>query len=134
VRWLALLPLALLACAAAQPGVERVVEAFKLVERLSSEGVDVSGQIAMLNRALELYAKNRTGEADALVAEAARQLESLEQQLPRIRAARWAGLGFTVAGLAAVPPLFYYFFPRLYALAWARARRRWLVRKRGNRR
>jgi uncharacterized protein YoaH (UPF0181 family) len=114
--------------------VERVVEAFRLVERLSSEGVDVSGQIAALNRALELYAENRTGEADALVAEAVRQLESLEQQLPRIRAARWASLGLTVAALAAVPPLFYYFFPRLYALAWAYARGRWLVRKRGNRR
>ena len=134
MRWLALLPLALLACAAAQPGVERVVEAFKLVERLSSEGVDVSGQIAMLNRALELYAENGTSEADALVAEALRQLEALEQQLPQLRAAKWASLGATVATLAAVPPFFYYFFPRLYALAWARARKRWVVRKRGNRR
>lgn len=134
MRWLALLPLALLACAAAQPGVERVVEAFKLVERLSAEGVDVSGQIALLNRALELCRENRTSEADALIAEAERQLEALEQQLPQIRAARWTSLGVTVAALAAIPPLFYYFFPRLYALAWARVRRRWLVRKRGNRR
>ena len=134
MRWLALLLLALLACAAAQPGVEKVAVAFKLVERLSAEGVDVSEQIATLNKALELYREGRAGEADALVAEAAGQLEALEQQLPRIRAARWASLGVTVAALAAVPPLFYYFFPRLYALAWARARRRWLVRKRGNRR
>jgi len=114
--------------------VEKVAEAFKLVERLSAEGVDVSGQIATLNRALELYREGRAGEADALVAEAAGQLEALEQQLPRIRAARWVSLGVTAAALAAVPPLFYYFFPRLYALAWARARRRWLVRRRGNRR
>jgi len=134
VRRLALPALALLACAAlAQPGEERVVQAFKLLAQLSAEGVDVSSQVARLNRALELYRENRTSEADALVAGVVRDSEALELQLPYYRLARWVGLGASVAALAAAPPLFYYLFPRLYALAWAYARRRWLVRRVGRR-
>ncbi len=111
----------------AQPNA--LINAFKLLEDLSAEGVNVSQEIDLLNKALELYAKNRSSEADALVEEAFSRLEAMHSQLPQHRLRRWVNLGITIAALAASPLLFYYLFPRLYALIWAYMRRNWIVRR-----
>lgn len=110
-------------------GEASLIEAVRLLEKLSSEGVDISQQVEELNVALELYRSNRTAEAEALVARTLQRLVELEQQLPTFRFQKWLRVGATVAALLAVPPLFYYFFPRLYALAWAYARRDWVVKE-----
>lgn len=109
-------------------GEAELLEAVRLLERLSSEGVDVSRQVEELNRALELYRANKTVEADELVAHVLQQLVRLEEQLPAYRLQRWLRMGAMVAALLAAPPLFYYFFPRLYALIWAYARRNWIAK------
>lgn len=108
---------------------ENLLSALRLLERLGSEGVDVSPYAERLTRALELYQENRTVEADALVAQVLSQLRELDSQLPSLRLQRWLRVGATVAGLLAIPPLFYYLFPRAYALAWAYSRRNWVVKK-----
>lgn len=114
-----------------------LLEALRLLERLSGEGVDVSAYVEQLNRVLELYRVNRSVEADALLLQVLNQLRELDSQLPTIRLYRWLRIGTSVAALLMIPPLFYYFFPRAYALVWAYSKRNWLVRevsKRGSRR
>ncbi|MEZ0345668.1 MAG: hypothetical protein ABWK01_03880 [Infirmifilum sp.] len=114
-----------------------LAEAMKLLEELSAEGVNVSGQVKALNQALDLYRSNRTAEADALVTNVLQQLYNLEAQLPSYRLQKWLYIGLTLAVLLSIPPLFYYYFPRLYALAWAYSRKDWLlkeVKKRDHRR
>ena len=104
-------------------------QAIAMLEELSSEGLNVTAYVDQLNKALELYRANRTSEADEIVAEALAQLQQLHAQLPQYRLAKWVSAGLQLALLAALPPLFYYFFPRVYALAWAYARRKWIARR-----
>lgn len=113
------------------------MEAVRLLERLSGEGVNVSAHVEQLNRVLDLYRANRTDEADALLVQVLNQLRELASQLPTFRLHKWLQIGVSVTALLAIPPLFYYFFPRAYALVWAYSRRNWLVRRvsrRGSRR
>lgn len=129
--------LLLLAVAVAFCQGDDFLEAVKLLERISSEGIDVTPYVEQLNRALELYRANRTSEADALVARVLYLLRELESRLPIFRFQKWLQVGTTVALLLAIPPLFYYFFPRVYALVWAYSRKDWVVKevsKRGSRR
>lgn len=115
-----------------KPDLEQAVA---LLEELSAEGVNVDTYVNKLNRALELYMMNRTDEADAIVVELLAQLQQEHAQLPRYRLVKWVNIGLQIAVLAAIPPLFYYFFQRIYALAWAHARRKWNARmKHDNRR
>ncbi|MCX8181411.1 MAG: hypothetical protein N3E41_08590 [Thermofilaceae archaeon] len=105
------------------------LEALRLLEELSSEGVDVSFQVRELNRALELYRGNLTAEAGAIVTRVLQQLTELKRELPTFKFWKWLDVGSRVAILLAIPPAFYYFFPRLYALAWAYSRRNWLAKE-----
>lgn len=104
------------------------VEAVKLLEKLGEEGMDVSAHIAALNEALQLYRENRTAEAEELIGQVLNQLRVAEQSLPAYRLQKWLRVGVAVAVLTAIPPLFYYFFPRVYAFAWAISRRKWVVK------
>lgn len=108
---------------------ENLLEALRLLERLGGEGIDISLYVEQLNRALELYQENRTAEANALMIQVLGQLRELDSHLPSVRFQRWLRVGMTVAGLLVLPPLFYYVFPRVYALTWAYTRRSWIVRK-----
>ncbi|MEM0267094.1 MAG: hypothetical protein QXV98_00590 [Thermofilaceae archaeon] len=107
----------------------QLLEAVKLLERLSEEGFDVSAQVRALNEALELCRANKPEEAEQIIQQVTSQLREYEQQLPSYRIGKWLRVGATTAILLAFPPLFYYFFPRAYALAWAYSRRKWLVKK-----
>lgn len=115
--------------AEATPVSEPLSRAVMLIEELSSEGMNVTAQIHTLNKALELYRLNRTTEADALVNEALQQLEYLHDQLPQYKLHKLLFLGAQLATFFSIPLLFYYFFPRVYALAWAYVRRDWTVKK-----
>lgn len=106
-----------------------LIEALRLLERLGSEGIDVLPYVEQLNRALELYRMNMTAEAEMLMTRVLSELRELDAQLPSVRFQRWLRVGVTVAGLLAIPPLFYYLFPRAYALAWAYSRRNWVVKR-----
>lgn len=107
----------------------RFLEAVRILEKLSEEGVDVSAHVQALNEALELHRANKTEEAEAVIEHALYQLKSAEQQLPAYRFQKWFRIGVTVAVLIMLPPTFYYFFPRIYALAWAYFKRGWTVKK-----
>ncbi|MEM0024624.1 MAG: hypothetical protein QXF90_08155 [Thermofilaceae archaeon] len=108
---------------------DRFFECVKLLEKLSEEGVDVSMQVQTLNVALEMYRANKSVEAEAIIERLLRELREAEQQLPRYRLQKWLQVGVRVVALLAIPPLFYYFFPRLYALAWAYSRRGWVLKE-----
>ncbi|TDA41950.1 MAG: hypothetical protein DSO07_01895 [Thermoproteota archaeon] len=111
----------------AQPnGLEK---AFSLIELLSSEGVNVSRQVDLLNSALSLYRQGKMEEADNLVNTALSELTSLQKELPNYKFWRNFWLFLRISAIAIVPPAFYYIFPRIYAYLWYRARRKWVVRR-----
>ena len=113
----------------AEPLTPALEQTIKSLEELSAEGINVTTYIDQLNRALELYRANKTEDADELVARTLVQLQQLSAQLPQYRLVKWVSVILQIAVLAALPPLFYYFFPRVYALAWAYARRKWIARR-----
>lgn len=131
MRWIALLlgTLVLFAWFAYAQGGTSPLEAVKLLERLSAEGVNVTAQIKALNIALEMYRANKSEEAESIVQKVIQELREYERELPDFLFQKWLRTGATVTALLVTPPLFYYFFPRVYALAWAYTRRRWIVRR-----
>lgn len=129
--------LALLAAPVTLCQEENLLEVLRLLERVSAEGIDVSPYVERLNEALDLYNANRTIEADTLMDQVFSELKELESQLAFFRLQKWLRLGATVAALLAIPPLFYFLFPRAYALVWAFSRRNWIMKevvRRGSRR
>ena len=123
---LLLLLIPLLSSGAQPNGLER---AFSLIELLSSEGMNVSRQVNLLNSALALYRQGKVKEADNLVNTALSELTSLQKELPNYKFWRNFWLFLRISAIAIVPPAFYYIFPRIYAYLWYRARRKWVVRR-----
>jgi len=123
---LLLLLIPLLSSGAQPNGLER---AFSLIELLSSEGMNVSRQVNLLNSALALYRQGKVKEADNLVNTALSELTSLQKELPNYKFWRNFWLFLRISAIAIVPPAFYYIFPRIYAYLWYRARRKWIVRR-----
>ena len=60
--------------------------------------------------------------------EAFAQLDKLREKLPSMKLEENLERGAAIIALAATPVLFYYFFPRLYALVWLYSRRSYIVR------
>ena len=137
LRFLLLLPL--LAAALRTPGAalaspqslesdQMLAQCVKLVEELSSEGVNVSQQVELLNTAIKYLELNQPEAARPLVEEAFAQLDELREKLPSMKLEENLKRGAAILALAATPALFYYFFPRLYALVWLHNRRSYVVR------
>lgn len=116
----------------ASPGALEANQIFtqcvKLLEELSSGGMNVSKQVELLNTAIRYIEANQTEKAQPLVVEAYTQLSQMSQELPSFKLAQNMQRGVLVSVLAAAPILFYYFFPRLYALIWLHNRRTYIVK------
>lgn len=105
------------------------VQCIRLAEVLSSEGVNVSQQVELLNRAIRYLELNQPEEAWPLVEEAYAQLSEMYGRLPSVKLRENLERGVVILALAAAPVLFYYFFPRLYAFVWLYNRRSYVVRQ-----
>jgi len=105
----------------------RIYEAYGIVERLGAGGMNVSGIIGLLNKAIvEAERGNETG-ASILAGRALSEARGMEADYHSYRTKRMIGIYGSVAALLAVPVVFYLAFPRIYYELWFRARRRWRV-------
>lgn len=139
-RSLAALALLLLAMAAlptaGQQLPSEVGEVAHKLERLSKAGMDVSRAVELLNNALALLSKgNLTAEewgwvrGNLSLADA--ELSDMEARLPAFELGKAASTAAAVAAYASLPLFVYFALPKIWAYAWYRARRKWLVERRG---
>jgi len=106
-----------------------LVDVFSDVEKLGSEGINVTKQIIMLNAALKEFEKGNYGAVETILAEI-RELNSNQiAQLGNYRITRFIETYGLAAFYLSIPIVFYLLFPRLYFRVWFRARRKWLVEK-----
>ncbi len=126
--------LALLApIAGAQPAGQdveaRVVSLYEEAYKLAKRGIDVEEVVHMLDQALKLARQGDTGEAQRLLEEASRRLDTLSSQADSILLRARLEKYLTVAVLASIPVATYLLLPRLYLRLWYRSRKRWVVER-----
>ena len=107
---------------------QKFTQCIRLAEILSGEGINVSQQVELLNKAIVYLEANQTEAALPLLDEAYQQLSVMYEKLPSVKLRENLERGAVILALAATPALFYYFFPRLYALVWLYNRRSYIVR------
>jgi hypothetical protein len=108
---------------------QKFTQCIRLAEILSGEGINVSQQVELLNRAIVYLEANQTEAALPLLDEAYQQLSEMYEKLPSVKLRENLERGAVILALAATQALFYHFFPRLYALVWLYNRRSYIVRQ-----
>ncbi|MCY0867820.1 MAG: hypothetical protein OWQ48_01110 [Desulfurococcus sp.] len=96
---------------------------------LEDKGVNVSGVIALLDRAAKYIDAGRYEDAERLLSEAEGVLAGLEEESNTVYLGNLIVKGVEAAIIASIPLAVYFLLPRFYIYTWFKLKRRWLVRR-----
>lgn len=101
---------------------------FVRVEKLGSEGMNVSKIISLLNKALDIVENDgNISRAFMYVDEADRLSKKMMDELPSFVFWKQIRLYSTIAVILSIPIIVYFWGPRLFLIVWFRLRRKWRV-------
>jgi len=107
----------------------KIVEAYKILYRISKMGVDVGDLVDRLDEAQKLLDKGDVAGAEKIIDEVLENASRLEEEAGMIVFVNNVCKALTVSAIASIPIFTYFFFPRIYLELWYRLKRKWVVVK-----
>lgn len=108
---------------------EKIVEAYKILYKLSRMGVDVGDLVDRLDEAQKLLDKGDVVGAEKIIDGVLEDASRLEEEAGMIVFVNNVCKALTVSAIASIPVFTYFFFPRIYLELWYRLKKKWVVVK-----